>query len=63
MPTLFKTLAKTLEKVEGTKKRTETTTIIADFLKMLETDELKPAINMILGRPFPKWRQKTLDVS
>ena len=30
---------------------------------MLETDELKPAINMILGRPFPKWRQKTLDIS
>jgi ATP-dependent DNA ligase len=63
MATLFKTLAETLEKVEGTKKRTQTTTTIAELLKTLEPDELEPAINMILGRPFPKYSQKTLDVS
>ena len=63
MPTLFKNLAETLEKVEATKKRLQTVNTIAEFLKILETDELEPAINMILGRAFPKWSQKTLDVS
>jgi DNA ligase-1 len=63
MATLFKTLAETLEKVEATKKRTQTTNTIAELLKTLEPNELEPAINMILGRPFPKYSQKTLDVS
>ncbi len=63
MATLFKTLTELLEKVEATKKRTQTVTLIADLLKTLEPDELEPAVNMILGRPFPKWSQKTLDVS
>jgi DNA ligase 1 len=63
MPTLFKNLAETLEKVEATKKRLQTVNTIAEFLKTLETNELEPAINMILGRAFPKWSQKTLDVS
>ncbi len=63
MATLFKTLTELLEKVEATKKRTQTVTMAADFLTTLEPDELEPAINMILGRPFPKWSQKTLDVS
>ncbi len=63
MPTLFKNLAETLEKVEATKKRLQTVNTISEFLKTLETEELEPAINMILGRPLPKWSQKTLDVS
>jgi DNA ligase-1 len=63
MPTLFKSLAEMLEKVEATKKRTQTVRMIADFLKALDADELEPAVSMILGRPFPKWSQKTLDVS
>src|SRR3989304_1754033 len=63
MPTLFKSLAELLEKVEATKKRTQTVSMVADFLKALDADELEPAGSMILGRPFPKWSQKTLDVS
>ena len=63
MPTLFKSLAEMLEKVEATKKRTQTVSMVADFLKALDTDELEPAVSMILGRPFPKWSQKTLDLS
>lgn len=63
MPTLFKSLAELLEKVEATKKRTQTVSMVADFLKALDADELEPAVSMILGRPFPKWSQKTLDVS
>jgi DNA ligase-1 len=35
----------------------------ADFLKALEVDEVEPAVSMMLGRAFPKWNQRTLDVS
>jgi DNA ligase-1 len=63
MPTLFKSLAELLEKVEATKKRTETVSLVAGFLQNLESEELEPAISMILGRAFPKWSQKNLDLS
>ncbi|MFB3889140.1 MAG: ATP-dependent DNA ligase [Candidatus Bathyarchaeia archaeon] len=63
MPTMFKSLAELLEKVEGTRKRLQIIALTADFLQTLEPDEVKPAVSMILGRPFPKWSPKTLDVS
>ena len=63
MPTLFKSLAELLERVEATKKRLEIIGMTADFLRHLETAEVKPAVSLILGRAFPKWSQKTLDVS
>ncbi len=63
MPTLFKSLAGLLEKVEATKKRLEITGLAADFLGRLDAEEVEPAVSMILGRAFPKWSQKTLDVS
>jgi len=63
MPTLFKSLAETLENVEATKKRTENVRIVSGFLKTLEAEELEPAVSMILGGAFPKWSQKTLDLS
>jgi DNA ligase-1 len=63
MPTLFKSLAELLEKIEETRKRLEIISLTADFLKTLTPDEVEPAVSMILGRPFPKWNPKTLDVS
>jgi DNA ligase-1 len=63
MPTHFKSLAELLEKIEATKKRLEITRLAADYLKTLEPDETEPAVAMILGRAFPKWSPKTLDVS
>lgn len=63
MHVLFKSLTELLEKVEGTTKRLQTVGMVADFLKTLEPDELEPAVSMILGRPFQKWSQKSLDVS
>jgi DNA ligase 1 len=63
MSTLFKYLAELLEKVEATKSRLQTTALTADFLRALDTDEVEPAVSLILGRPFPKWSQKTLEVS
>ena len=63
MPTLFKSLAELLEKIEATKKRLQIIDLTADFLRKLEPDEVEPAVSMILGRPFPKYSPKTLDVS
>ncbi len=63
MPTSFRSLAELCEKLESTKKRLEMIELVADFLKSLEILEVEPAISMILGRPFPKWSQQTLDVS
>ncbi len=63
MPTPFKALAELCEKLEATKKRLITVGLTADFLRTLEAEEVEPAVSMILGRPFPKWSQQTLDVS
>ena len=63
MPTFFKSLAELLEKVETTKKRLEIISLTADFLSRLDAGEVEPAVSMILGRAFPNWNQKTLDVS
>ena len=63
MATLFKTLGEFLEKVESTKERLEITETTAQFMKTLETEELEPAVSMILGRPFPTWSQETLEIS
>ncbi|HEX7482948.1 MAG TPA: hypothetical protein VF350_05740, partial [Candidatus Bathyarchaeia archaeon] len=63
MPALFKSLAELLEKVEATKKRLEIIEQTANFLKNLETEEIESATNMMVGRAFQKYNQKTLDVN
>ncbi|TRO49541.1 ATP-dependent DNA ligase [Candidatus Bathyarchaeota archaeon] len=63
MPTLFKSLAELLEKVEATKKRLQIIDMTATFLEHLDEDEVEPAVSMVLGRAFPKWSQKTLDAN
>ncbi|MEM2968457.1 MAG: ATP-dependent DNA ligase [Candidatus Bathyarchaeia archaeon] len=63
MVTVFKSLAVLLEKVEATKSRLEIIDLAAEFLRQLEAEEVEPAVSMILGRAFPRWSQKTLDVS
>jgi len=63
MPTTFKSLAELCQKLEATKKRLLMISLVANFLKNLEAEEVEPAVSMILGRPFPKWSQKTLEVS
>ncbi|MGD0027961.1 MAG: ATP-dependent DNA ligase [Candidatus Bathyarchaeia archaeon] len=63
MQTSFRSLAELCEKLEATRKRLLMISLVAEFLKTLETQEIEPAISMILGRPFPKWSQQTPDVS
>jgi DNA ligase-1 len=63
MPASFLSLSELLERVEATKKRLEIIDLIANYLKTLGAEEIEPAVNMIVGRAFPKGDQKTLDVS
>jgi DNA ligase-1 len=63
MTALFKSLSDLLEKVEATKKRLEIIEQTASYLKMLSAEEVEPATNMMVGRAFPKYNQRTLDVS
>lgn len=63
MQTRFQGLSELLEKLEGLKKRTLMITLVSQFLQQLQDDEVEPAVSLILGRPFPKWDQRTLEIS
>ena len=63
MSSSFKSLSELLEKVEATKKRLEIIDLTANYLKTLDGEEIEPATNMMIGRAFPKYSQKTLDVN
>ncbi len=63
MQTKFQVLAELCEKLESTSKRTLMVRLVADFLNNLSTNEMEPAVCMLLGRAFPKWDQRTLEVS
>ncbi len=52
-----------LERVEATKSRLEIIDYTANYLKTLSAEEIEAAANMMVGRAFPKYSQKTLDVS
>ncbi len=63
MSTSFRSLCELLEKVEATKKRLGIIEQTANYLKTLSPQEIEPAANMMVGRAFPKYSQKTLEVS
>jgi len=63
MPSPFKSLSELLEKVEATKKRLEIIDLTAGYIRTLGREEIEPAINMMVGRAFPKYSQKSLDVN
>jgi len=59
----FQVLTEVCEKISSTTKRNQMTDAAAEFLKFLDDGEVEPAASMMLGRAFPKWDQRTLDVS
>ena len=63
MGTHFRALTELCEKLEATSKRTLMVNLVAGFLEHLPLDEVEPATSMILGRAFPKWDPRTLEVS
>ena len=63
MKTSFRELAEICEKIESTTKRNLMVSIVSEFLQKLSLEEVEPAVSMILGGAFPKWDQRTLEVS
>jgi DNA ligase 1 len=63
MSATFKSLSKLLERVESTKKRLEIIEETANYLKTLDSNDIEAATNMMVGRAFPKYSQKSLDIS
>ncbi len=59
----FEALSKLCEELSATTKRNVKVDLVAEFLRRLNYDEIEPAVLMILGRPFPQWYSRTLDVS
>lgn len=59
----FRSLVDLCEKLAKTTKRNLMIETVAEFLKDLGEEEIEPAISMILGRAFPKYDSRTLDVS
>ncbi len=63
MPTLFRSLAELGERLESTNKRNEMVGWVAEFIQQLSQDEVQHATSMLMGRAFPVWDQRTLEIS
>jgi len=63
MQTAFGDLCELCEQLEATTKRLLMVDLTAKFVKTLQPEEVEPAVSMILGRPFPKWDQRVLEIS
>lgn len=62
MPTPFSRFADLCRKLESTTKRTEKVAYLVDFLKLLDPDEIAPAVSFVTGRPFPESDERVLEV-
>ena len=63
MQTAFRDLCELCERLEATTKRLVMVDLVANFVKTLQPEEVEPAVSMILGRPFPNWDQRVLEIS
>jgi DNA ligase-1 len=61
-PTPFSHLAELCKALEATTKRKEKTRLLADFLRGLESNEVAPAVLMVVGSVFPEFDSRTLEV-
>ncbi len=62
MPTPFSKFADLCRKLESTTKRTEKIGYLVDFLKLLDPNEIAPAVSFVTGRPFPESDERVLEV-
>lgn len=63
MPTLFRNLAVLCEQLESTKKRKTMADWVASFIQQLQLEEVQPATSMLMGRAFPTWDRRVLEIS
>jgi DNA ligase 1 len=61
--TPFARLAELGEQLEATSKRGELAALLAAFLRELAPEELPAAVRLTIGRVFPEWDERTLNVS
>jgi DNA ligase-1 len=59
----FRVLSELCERLSSTTKRNVKVEMAAKFLRRLDSEEVEPAVSMILGRAFPRWDPRTLDIS
>ncbi len=62
MVTPFSKLVQLCKALEATTKRTEKTRLISEFLRLLEPEEIAPAVLLVVGQIFPEFDPRTLDV-
>lgn len=60
--TSFSRFTEVCRSIESTPRRTEKVTYLASFLKMLNPEEIVPAICFLTGRPFPESDVRVLDI-
>jgi DNA ligase-1 len=63
MPMLFQNLAELCERLESTRKRKTMVGWVASFIQQLQPEEVQPATSMLMGRAFPIWDQRVLEIS
>jgi DNA ligase-1 len=61
--TTFAELAELGDRFEGTRKRAELVSLTASFLQRLQPHEVSAAVRLTIGRVFPEWDPRTLNVS
>jgi DNA ligase-1 len=62
-PTPFSTLATLCQHLEGTTKKLEKSALISGFLQKLQSEEIAPAVLLLLGKIFSATDSRTLNVS
>jgi DNA ligase-1 len=61
--TPFLELALVCEEIEKTSKRKEIARMLGDFIRAVSRDEITMVVNLLLGRIFPEWDTRSLNVS
>ena len=59
----FRVLAEICENLASVSEHVKKTDIAADFLRQLQTSEIQASVLMMIGKSFPEWDQKVLDIS
>lgn len=60
--TEFHSFTETCKALEATTKRTEKVAHLVNFLRSLRTEEIKPAVSFLVGRPFPESDERVLEI-
>ncbi|MCX8204693.1 MAG: ATP-dependent DNA ligase [Candidatus Nezhaarchaeota archaeon] len=59
----FRELCELGERLEATSSRNAMVALVADYLKTLSSGDLEVAVPLIVGKAFPDWDQRELEVS